>query len=334
MMHVPEPHRSMFREMVLPEHLPAGRTVRPEEARVGSRVRVRSSSRELEGRLGTVIDRLGHDERSALNVLLDGGRSELFWCDELEQLEEEKSPRGSRVERAPNTSPRIRVLLVDDHTMFRRGLTRMLTAYGGMEVVGEVPNDEWALRLSLAASPDVVVTEVQTPFEKARESLRRIRSVSPQPEVIIVTMLEAPRYLRELTRMGASACLLKSASVEHLITAIRAAVLDPETSEVVPRETLNGTEENMLSSRELEVLLLAARGLSNRQMASRLHLAEATIRRHLANTYEKLGVHSRSQATSKALAERWFTTRDLTEEKGRGPDTSYAASPDARSRAR
>jgi len=160
--------------------------VRPEEARVGGSVRVRSSSRELEGWVGTIIDRLGHDERPSLNVLLDGGRSELIWHYQLEQLEEDESPRGSSLKRAPNARRPSRVLLlVDDHTMFRRGLTRMLTTYGGMEVGGEVPNDESALRLSLDTRPDVVVMEVQTPFERTRESLRRIRSVSPQPKVII-----------------------------------------------------------------------------------------------------------------------------------------------------
>ena len=112
----------------------------------------------------------------------------------------------------PDTRRPITVLLADGHTMFRRRfrrrLTRRLPFYGGMEVVREVPKDEGALRLSLAARSDVVVMEVQTPFEWARESLRRMRSVSPPPEAIIGAVLDAPRHLRELTGLGASSCLL------------------------------------------------------------------------------------------------------------------------------
>jgi two-component system, NarL family, response regulator NreC len=243
--------------------------VSPEEARVGGSVRVRSSSRELEGWVGTIIDRLGHDERPSLNVLLDGGRSELIWHYQLEQLEEDESPRGSSLKRAPNARRPSRVLLlVDDHTMFRRGLTRMLTTYGGMEVGGEVSNDESALRLSLDTRPDVVV-EVQTPL---RESQRVVAPdtlglASAQGDhMIIVTKLEAPRYLGELMGLGVSACLLKSASVEHLIATIRAVVFDSKGEKVVvdmPCQVLEEARgaEDLLSTRELEILVLAARGL-------------------------------------------------------------------------
>ncbi len=123
------------------------------------------------------------------------------------------------------TAP-IKVLLADDHTMFRQGLAGILAAYGGMEVVAEVPNDEDALTLARELRPDAVVMQVQMPFERAKRTLEAMRSLPKPPKVVIVTMLESPRYVRGLS--GVNAYLLKTASAEHLIAAVRAAVLDPE----------------------------------------------------------------------------------------------------------
>jgi DNA-binding NarL/FixJ family response regulator len=214
----------------------------------------------------------------------------------------------------------IKVLLADDHTMFREGLAGLLASYGGMEVVSSTPNGEEAVTLVQRTRPDVVLMQVQMPFERARDILIRMRAVSPPPKVVIVTMFESPRYLRELMNLGASAYLIKSASTQHLIGAIRAAVFDPKGENVVvgmPRGMLEEAKkgsEGVLSARELEILLLAARGLSNREISEKLHLAEATIRRHLANTYSKMEVSSRGEATRKALQEEWITVSDVTED--------------------
>jgi DNA-binding NarL/FixJ family response regulator len=215
----------------------------------------------------------------------------------------------------------IRVLLADDHTLFREGLAKLLTSYGGLKVLGEVPNDQEALRLAQEEKPDVVVMQVQMPFERAKESLLKMSEISPPPKVVIVTMLEEPHYVRELMDLGASAYLLKSVSVEHLIGAVRAAIFDPEGHDVVvgmPQEMLEGGERGtggVLSAREMEILLLVARGMSNRQVASRLHLEEATVKRHLANAYKDMGVRSRGEAVKKALSEEWITIRDIAHEE-------------------
>jgi DNA-binding NarL/FixJ family response regulator len=213
----------------------------------------------------------------------------------------------------------VRVLLADDHTMFREGLANVLSTYGGIEVVAETTNDERAIALAREHKPDVVVMQAQLPLERARETLGQMRRVSPPPKAVICTMFEDPRYVREFLRLGVSAYLVKSASVEQLIAAVRVAVLDPQGKNVVvgmPREMLEEAEdgaEGALSARELEILLLAARGLSNRQIASSLRVAEATIKRHLANTYEKMGVGSRGEAARKALSEGWITIEQVTE---------------------
>ena len=219
------------------------------------------------------------------------------------------------------TNQAIRVLLADDHTMFRQGLGRLLASYGGLEVVGEVPNDEEALALAQEEKPDVVVMQVQMPFERAKESLLKMSQISSPPKVVVVTMFEEPRYVRELMRLGASAYLLKSVSIEHLTGAVRAAVFDPEGQHVVvgmPRgmiEEVKDGSEGVLSVREMEVLLLVARGLSNRQVGSSLGLSETTVKRHLANAYPKMGVASRGEALRKALSEGWITIQDITQDE-------------------
>jgi DNA-binding NarL/FixJ family response regulator len=130
--------------------------------------------------------------------------------------------------------------------------------------------------------------------------------------------------------LGASAYLLKSVSVEHLTGAVRAAVSDPKGRHVVvgmPQEMIEGTEagsEGVLSAREMEILILLARGLSNRQIAGSLMLSESTVKRHLANAYPKMGVATRGEAVRKALFEEWITIQDITyeeEEEEQGEDT-------------
>ena len=134
-------------------------------------------------------------------------------------------------------------------------------------------------------------------------------------------MIEDPRQIRELMDLGASAYIVKSASAEHLVAAVRAAIADPKSQRNVvvgmPRALLEEAEEGshgVLSARELEILLLAARGLSNRQIEASLHVAVGTVKRHLANAYQKMGVGSRGQATRMALHEEWITIQDVTDD--------------------
>jgi DNA-binding NarL/FixJ family response regulator len=218
----------------------------------------------------------------------------------------------------------IKVLLADDHTLFRQGLAKLLVSYGGLEIIAQVANDQEALRLAQEEKPDVVIMQVQMPFERSKESLLKMSEISPPPKVVLVTMFEEPRYIRELMNLGASAYLLKSVSVEHLTGAVRAAVFDPKGHHVVvgmPQEMIEEVEDGsggILSVREMEILLLVARGLSNRQIASTLMLSESTVKRHLANAYPKMEVVSRGEAVRKALFENWITIEDITHEQEDG----------------
>ncbi len=211
------------------------------------------------------------------------------------------------------------MLLADDHTMFRQGLAALLASYGGMDVVGQTTNDEGAVDLARETKPDVVVMQVQQPMVRSREFLRRMARIEPPPKVVVCTMIEDPGYVRDFLEVGASAYVVKSASAEHLVGAIRASVFDPKGQNVVldmPRAMLEEAKResgDVLSARETEVLVLVSRGLSNRQVASKLHLSEATVKRHLANIYSKIGVSSRGEAARKALSKNWITIEDVTE---------------------
>lgn len=155
--------------------------------------------------------------------------------------------------------------------------------------------------------------QVQMPFQRAVATLEAMHSFPDPPKVVIVTMFEMPEYVRRLTGVGASAYLLKTYSADHLVAAVRAVVFDPgsECTEVgMPEGMLEGTEEgaeSVLTARRLEILLLVAGRMSNERIASSLYLSEATVKRHLANVYQKMGIHSRSEASRQTLLRDWIT---------------------------
>lgn len=219
------------------------------------------------------------------------------------------------VERNPE---RIRVIIADDHQMFREGVREMLSTARDIEVIGEAANGREAVDLAKKVRPDVVLLDVEMPVMSAEEAMARMLKISPMPRVVIVTMHEEPRLVRWFLGNGASAYLVKSASLEELVSAVRAAARTPcaeNTVVVVPRVVLDNLDERAegLSGRQMDILLLAARGLSNRQISASLHIAEATVKRHLANIYNKIEVGSRSEATQKAISEGWISAREISQ---------------------
>lgn len=214
----------------------------------------------------------------------------------------------------------IRILLADDHTMFRQGLKEMLSTDAGMLVIGEAGNGAAAVELAAKENPDVVILDVEMPGMSAAETLEALLDLSPAPRVLIVSMYDSPRLVQDLLGRGASGYLVKSASLEDLLAAVRRSASAAQNSAAenvilaVPRAVLENArrDEGWLSGREQEILLLAARGFSNRRISQALHISEATVKRHLANVYEKMGVGSRGEASQKALSEGWITAGDLT----------------------
>jgi DNA-binding NarL/FixJ family response regulator len=212
---------------------------------------------------------------------------------------------------------RIKVLLVDDHALFREGVAEIFDAEEGMEVVGEAANGQEAVEVTAEVKPDVVLLDVEMPTMGAEQAVRRILYTSPSSKILVLTMYDEPRLVRKLLMLGAHGYLVKNATREELVAAVRTVHrVEDRIVLSVSRNTadrLEGSEPSVLSSRELEVLLLIARAMSNSQVASRLHISEGTVKRHLTNIYAKLGVSSRADAAKKALTSGLLTFRDLSE---------------------
>ena len=212
----------------------------------------------------------------------------------------------------------VRVHLADDHTMFREGLESILASHGDVEVVGRSSTGgEDALALVEQSKPDVVITQIDMNLNTAREVLSKIRSASPESRIVVLTMHDNLHYLKALSKLGIDAYIHKSSSSEELIATIGTLSREPGGENVVvsmPRgliERLGEEPAGALSERETEIVVLAARGLSNHQIATELDLSEATVKRHLANVYAKIGVGSRSEAVRTALKEQWIGLGDI-----------------------
>jgi DNA-binding NarL/FixJ family response regulator len=223
----------------------------------------------------------------------------------------------------------VRVVLADDHTMFREGIASVLTSRGGgVEVVGKSRHGRDAVALVERLKPDVVITQVEHHLKRAEEILAAMRLASPNSRIVVLTMFDNLHYVRALSRLGIDAYVHKSSSIEELLATVSALSRNPEGDNVVismPRgslERIGDGHESALSDRELEVIVLVARGFSNRQVATQLHISEATIKRHLANIYEKIGVGSRGDAVRTALAQQWIGFHEVVSDNPDGHDGS------------
>lgn len=217
-----------------------------------------------------------------------------------------------------------RVHLADDHAMFREGLAAILAQRDEIEVVGGSSVGQDAAAEIARTKPDVIITQLDMDLGVVEEVLGLLREASPNSRIVVLTLWDNPRYIGSISRMGIDALIHKSSTSEELLAIVEAASLRPgERNTVVslPRallERMDGKPGGGLSERELDVVVLAARGLSNRQIGERLHLAEATVKRHLANVYQKLGVGSRNEAVRRAIKEQWIGLHEIISAGGDG----------------
>jgi DNA-binding NarL/FixJ family response regulator len=201
----------------------------------------------------------------------------------------------------------IRVLLADDQELVRSGFRLMLDLADGIEVVGEAADGREALRLGKELQPDVVLMDVRMPELDGIEATRRLRQAGVDTRVLVLTTFDLDEYVYEAMRAGASGFLLKDAPREQLVSAVRTvargeALLAPAITQRLierfvarpPTAEVPGIAE--LSTRELEVLRLVARGLSNAEIAGELVVGEATVKTHVAHVLRKLEVRDRVQA--------------------------------------
>jgi DNA-binding NarL/FixJ family response regulator len=197
----------------------------------------------------------------------------------------------------------INVLIVDDHTVLRQTLQECLEAQDGLNVVGQAGDGDEALELAARLRPHVLLLDIEMPGTAAPVVVYRLSRVSPETAVVVLSMHDAPEHTGEMLRLGVRGFLHKSISIRQLVSTIREAAepRSPVTLSVRQNQS-SGDAESVLSRREREVLALAARALSNRQIAAHLEITEATVKRHLRNAYGKLGASSRLDAVNKAVA--------------------------------
>lgn len=217
----------------------------------------------------------------------------------------------------------IRVLIADDHAFVREGTRRILEQEEDMEVVAEASDGEEALRLSGELKPDVVLMDISMPKMDGIEATKKIKEQNPSIVILILTAYDDDQFIFGLLEAGAAGYLLKSVHGREIVEAIRAvyageSVLHPS----VARKVLNrfgkiGDKPQKkapfedLSDREMEVLKLVTKGLSNKEIADELFLSIRTVQGHLGNIFNKLLVSSRTEAVVRALKEGWVTLEDV-----------------------
>jgi DNA-binding NarL/FixJ family response regulator len=215
-----------------------------------------------------------------------------------------------------NPGEPIRVAVVDDQELFRRGLTMLLGVEEDIEVVGEAGDGVAATELAATAVPDVVLMDVRMPKRSGIEACLSIKDVAPSAKIIMLTVSDEEADLYDAVKNGASGYLLKDSSIDEVAQAIRVvaegqSLISPSMAVKLLDEFKQMTRSERqqvptprLTDRELEVLKLVAQGLNNREIAKRLFISENTVKNHVRNILEKLQLHSRMEAVMYAVREK------------------------------
>ena len=219
---------------------------------------------------------------------------------------------------------KIKVLIADDHAVVREGTRQILEQQPDMEVVAEAGDGEETVRLTGSSNPDVAIIDIAMPKMDGIEATKKIKAQYPRVAVLILSAYDDDQFVFSLLEAGAAGYLLKSVRGRELIDAVRAvyggeSVLHPAIArKVLNRFVAAGAGEpyaqkplDVLSEREMEVLKLATRGLSNQDIANELCLSLRTVQAHLGHIFNKLQVSSRTEAVVRALKEGWITLDDV-----------------------
>jgi len=217
----------------------------------------------------------------------------------------------------------IKILMAEDHVITRQGICRLLEDEKDLKVIGEASDGEEAVQMVTEMQPDVVIMDIAMPKLNGIEATRQIKLIRPATAVLILSAYDDDEYVFGLVEAGAAGYLLKTASGEEVTRAIRAVhkgepVLDP----IIARKVLNrlrfpgkvprvGIPSEHLSKREIDVIRLAAKGMSNKGIADELHLSRRTVEGNLRTIFNKLGVGSRTEAVIKAMRKGWLTLEEL-----------------------
>ncbi|MDO8473624.1 MAG: response regulator transcription factor [Dehalococcoidia bacterium] len=216
---------------------------------------------------------------------------------------------------------KIKVLVADDHPAFLEGICRLLADESDIDVVARSSDGEAAVKMAKLLQPDVVVLDVAMPKLNGIEAAKQIKAACPNTAIILLSAYEYESYLLAALNAGATGYLVKNAPVRNLISAVRSAhsgqaVFDLKVAGRVLRNmSQDGREERKeaiwLQPREVQVLKLAAKGMSNKEIAQKLVVSERTVQSHLVNIFRKLAVGSRTEAVLRALKQGWLIPDDL-----------------------
>ena len=212
----------------------------------------------------------------------------------------------------------IRVVIADDHALFRHGLEMVLSAEDDISVVGEAGDGDEAVKLARDHQPDLVLMDVRMPTRSGIEATREIKDAVPRARILMLTISDEEEDLYEAVKAGASGYLLKEISIDEVAEAVRAvhagqSLITPSMASKLLTEfaaMARKDEEKeqsaapKLTEREMEVLTLVAQGLGNREIARELFISENTVKNHVRNILEKLHLHSRMEAVVYAVRER------------------------------
>jgi DNA-binding NarL/FixJ family response regulator len=216
-----------------------------------------------------------------------------------------------------------KILIADDHAMLREGMRNLLQKEKDFELVGEAEDGEEAVKMAAELKPDIVILDIVMPNLNGVEATRQIKQVSPSSALLILTAYSDIRYIIGLLEAGACGYLLKNTPGKEVIRAIRAvrsgeSVLDPEvTRKLVQRlAALSRTPEEtdtsgVLTSREVEILRAASRGLSNKEISDNLSISLRTVKAHMTNIFNKLGCSSRTDAIIKGLKQGYIDLDEI-----------------------
>jgi|SRR5512136_1115185 DNA-binding NarL/FixJ family response regulator len=222
----------------------------------------------------------------------------------------------------------INLILADDHAVVRAGTRQLLERQPDLRVVGEAADGEEAVRLAKELKPHVVVMDVRMPKMSGVEATRRIKQEVPEVAVLVLTAHDDDEYVFALLQAGANGYLLKTAEMEELVKAIRAvaagqSALDPVITGKVVAQFASGRslpdvlanvkdEYEGLTEREMEILRLVGKGLTNKDIGQQLYISDRTVQAHLSNIFSKLGVNSRTEAVMYAVRRGWISAGEAT----------------------
>ena len=218
---------------------------------------------------------------------------------------------------------KIKVIIADDHVLFREGTRNLIDREKDIEVIGEASDGQEAIELVNKLLPHVVLMDIAMPEVNGIEATKIIKAQHPSTAVLILTAYDNDQYIIALLEAGAAGYLLKNVSGSNLVNAIRSvhageAVLHPTIAQKVfsrfgasSQASSESVQPIELSERETEILKMAAHGLSNQEVADKLFLSRRTIQAHLANIFRKMDVGSRTEAVLQALKKGWLGLDDL-----------------------